>query len=128
MQIQRIQNNNYNTNFNARLQLTGVIEDIGKETRQLWEKKAQSIGNDKDLITLHFGTFMTERGDIYKNKQFYPWMASIRAIYASVIMNGKNIHENKYIGYRVMNRPHTNELRNQKVSEFLDALGCKKEI
>ena len=80
MYVQAIQNNNnYDTSFGARLKLTGQINDISKETMNLWKTKAKSIGTDRDLITLHFGTFMTERGSDYKMGKFYNWIANIRA-------------------------------------------------
>ena len=124
MRVQKIQNN-YNTSFCAKLKLSGFISDIKNETRQLWAKKAKDIGNDNDIITLHFGTFMKERGDVYKNGKFYPWTASFRAIYGSAQIDGEMVCKNKYIGYRVLNEPHSDELRDRQVCNFLDKLAVK---
>ena len=120
MQLQSIQNDNFNPTFSAKLKLSGRIADISKETIAMWEKRAGNIASDKDLISLHFGTFMKERGDVYKNGKFYPWYASFRAIYASAVIKGKKVFDKMYIGYRLLNQSHSSAVRDAKVEEFFN--------
>lgn len=45
MQVQRVQNNNnYNANFGAKLQLRGAVEDLPKELIKEFETFTKSIG------------------------------------------------------------------------------------
>ncbi len=55
MQVQKIQNNNYNPNFNAKLQLQGCYADIHRKTIESWTKKASKIGKESDVVVIRFG-------------------------------------------------------------------------
>ena len=122
MRIANIQSNN-NTHFNAKLKLTGYIDDISQETKELWQNRAQKIGTDRDLITLHFGSLMRERGPIsFINGKWQEHIASLRAIYASANINNVPKYNNLYIGYRVSDKPHSSEIRDKNVSNFFNRL------
>ena len=129
MQVQRIQNNNYNTSFNARLKLHGHTDDIYEvlgKTVKIGEERAKSIGTDKDLITIKFGEPKTYKGHNSEMGENYDWENSSRNIYASAKINGMTLRDNKYIGYYVNNKPHDFNYIEENVSDFLDRLGCKK--
>ena len=55
MQVQRIQNNNYNTNFGAKLQLRGAVEDLPKELIKEFEIFTKSIGKNNDIVDIDIG-------------------------------------------------------------------------
>ena len=128
MQVQRIQNNNYNTSFNARLKLEGHADDIHEvlgKTVKIWEERAKSIGTDKDLITIKFDKPRTYKGHNSEMGENYDWEDSSRNIFASAKINGKTLRDNKYIGYYVTNRPHSFSYIIENVAKFFDGLGCK---
>ena len=50
MQIQRIQNNNYNTNFSAKLEVKPIKGMITNEEIMKLQEKAKNIGNPDSLI------------------------------------------------------------------------------
>lgn len=55
MQIQRIQNNNYNTNFGAKLQIQGAVKDLPQELIKEFETFTKSIGKDTDIVNIDIG-------------------------------------------------------------------------
>ena len=56
MQVQRVQNNNnYNANFGAKLQLRGAVEDLPKELIKEFETFTKSIGKNNDIVDIDIG-------------------------------------------------------------------------
>ena len=55
MQVQRVQNNNYNQTFGAKLQLRGAVEDLPKELIKEFETFTKSIGKNNDIVDIDIG-------------------------------------------------------------------------
>lgn len=125
MQISSIQTSNkYNQNFNARLILTGNIDDISKQTRRLWKKRVESIGTPNDYVRFHIENQIKVRmnSDGVEGERF----AYCRNIRAFVKLNGMMLHHNRYKGYCVFKQPNSEKLTNKHIMRFLDRLGCKR--
>ena len=114
MQVQRIQNSNYNPRFGAKVELKGFIDDIGKETKQIWEEKAKSIGTDKDLITLTFGM------PFYKSGRRIAVPVKNRSITAVAEINGEKSQAKDFV--RAQNTRQLYKATQKSVSELLDKL------
>ena len=53
MQVQRIQNNDYNQIFGAKFSIKGDIEEIPQKALKRWTDISKSIGNDRDEILVN---------------------------------------------------------------------------
>lgn len=53
MQVQRVQKNN--TYFSAKLVVNGWTDDLSPKTLKSWNRKAEAIGSETDIITLNIG-------------------------------------------------------------------------
>ena len=123
MQVQRIQsNNNYNTNFGAKLIISGHTDDIGKHTKKLWREKAKQIGSDKDTIKLKFSK-RKEHSDSYAEMgEHFAWTTESRDILATAKINGMTLYDKKDIGYYTSADVNTYDLLDKNVQEFLNKL------
>ena len=114
MKIQEIQDHDCNTNFYARFILKDFTKGIGKETLNLWEKRAKSIGSDKDLITLtlNMPRYVTSR----KNTDITQNMT----ISAAAEIKGKRQQANKHLSEK--NSRELYKSMTRFVSGFFDRL------
>ena len=128
MQVQKINNNGYNTSFGAKLIISGFTDDIGKHTRKLWREKAKQIGSDKDVIKLKFSK-RKEHSDSYAEMgEHFAWTTKSRDIFATAKINGTTLYDKKDIGYSTSADVNTYNLVNKNVQEFLNKLIGKKNI
>ena len=58
MQVQRIQHNNYNQTFGAKINIIGT--NFGSSTMQQLSKKAEKIGTSEDVVEFIFSNFRTK--------------------------------------------------------------------
>ena len=124
MQVQRIQNNNnYNTNFGAKVKISGWTDDITSKMLKSWEKKAKEIGRDTDTVCLKFSEAKEELlcldGFDYPIKK---WGIK-RSILGNVLLEDGTRTPKEYISYRANRalRSHK-ELTMSRVNDFLDKL------
>ena len=128
MQVQKIQNNNYNPNFNAKLQLQGCYDDVSHKTIKYWTQKASKIGKKSDVIEM-FITDPFNYKTIY-NKYYEPAGRDYSKIDRTVIggMKNKSNHGITYDikNYCVPKSENTHkEMTNKIVCSFLDSLKKK---
>lgn len=96
MQIQKIENNNYNTSYKAKLSLSGFTNDIPISEIQKLKETASKIGTEKDSIHLHLSVpKLTER---YKRRSCNYYIAH-RDIRATSNIDNKVVDDNAAIGY-----------------------------
>ena len=67
MQVQRIQHNNYNQTFGAKINIIGT--NFGSSTMQQLSKKAEKIGTSEDVVEFIFSNFRT-KGSVANFKIF----------------------------------------------------------
>lgn len=111
MQVQKVQNNNYNVNFNAKFEVKGFTNFIKDETLQSWKKTAENIGNDKDSIIIQF--------TMPNYQSFRNGNKPIRKMSFSAVskIDGNESRFNE--GVSAENIARLYELITKKVSEFL---------
>lgn len=96
MQIHRVQNNNYNSNFGATLKISGFKEDLTAQAIKRLEEKAAPIGTMKDSIKIFLSKPLTYEKP-WSGGTSYP--VSCRDINATTRINDKLVHDKKPIGY-----------------------------
>ena len=122
MKINRIQNIACNKNFGAKLVIKGNTDDIDESVMAQWKSEAESIGRDKDVIKLKFGT---EKSNASINTALCnDPIARDREISGSAKINGKNIYKNKDIGFAILENPENKKPAiyyvNKSVIEFFN--------
>ena len=119
MQIQRIQDNNYNTGFKAKLSLSGYIDDIALSEIEKLKTKALSIGTAKDSINLHL--MVPKASDVRRGgKSICP--VAWRDINATTNINNEIVHCNEPIGYIAEYKTSHLSLTLNTIKKYLDSL------
>ena len=96
MQVQRIQSNNYNTSYKAKLTLSGFTNDIQPSEIQKLKEIAADIGTPKDSIDLSLSVpKITER----YHRRSCGYFIAHRDIRATANINNKIVDDNTPIGY-----------------------------
>ncbi len=117
MQVQRIQNNNYNINFNAKLTLSGFINDIPYFEIEKLKEKALSIGTTKDRIDFHLSVpKISERYHGRSCKYFI----SHRDIRVTTNIDNKLVDNNTPIGYSRNYNCNSKSLTIDAINDYLD--------
>ena len=77
MQVNKIQNNNYNKNFTAQLIIEGKTKDIPQKLISSWEDKTKLIGKKSDTLKIVFfdpldysQEFNTKTYKVYKDPNY----------------------------------------------------------
>ncbi len=124
MQVQRISNNNnYSTNFGAKVKISGWTDDITSKILKSWEKKAKEIGRDTDTVCLKFSE--AKEHDFIFHEMGYPMECRHvkRSILGNVVLEDGTRTKKEYLGYRADRGEHSHEeLTTSRVNDFLDKL------
>lgn len=115
MQVQKIQNNNYNTNFKAKLALSGYDDDIPYKELQRLVHKALSVGSKKDSIHISLS-----KPKVFGSNEATPF--AVRDIEATAIINNKIVHDDEPIGYFIKGRTDNLQLTINTIRDYLDFL------
>ena len=115
MKVQRIQNNNYNPNFQAKLNLLGFTDDIPYHRIQQLKQKALSVGTMKDSINL-----LLSEPKVYGESFATPFAR--RNIEATTIINNELVHDKEPIGYFIKGRTDNLSLTINTIRDYLDFL------
>lgn len=67
MQVQKFQSTNYNTNFKAKLQLEGAVDNLSKKAVAKFDKIVKNIGDDNDIVSIYIGEKNTRK--IFSRRQ-----------------------------------------------------------
>lgn len=116
MQVQKIQNNNYNPHFQAKLKLSGFTDDIPYHRIQQLKQKALSVGTKKDSINL-----LLSEPKVYDGEIFATPFAK-RNIEATTIINNELVHDKEPIGYFIKGRTDNLVLTINTIRDYFDFL------
>ena len=123
MQVRRILNNNYNTNFGANLQISGKIDDITDKMFNEWAKKAKEIGQKTDTIHIKFRKPKKDDYVLHERVNTIECHYIKRSIIGNIIFTYRPKMKEQRIGYRANGNEHTHEEMTTKlVNYFLDSL------
>ncbi len=100
MQVQRIQNNNnYNTNFVAKVKISGWTDDITSKMLKSWEKKAKEIGRDTDTVCLKFSEAKKDDFVLHEMGNHLEFRHVKRSILGNVVLEDGTRTKKEYLGY-----------------------------
>ena len=117
MQVQSVQNNNYNTNFKAKLTLSGFTDDLPHFEIQKLKEKALSIGTIKDRIDLYLS--VPKFAERYHGRSCR-YFISHRDIRVTTNIDNKLVDDNTHIGYSRAYCCNSKSLTIDAINDYLD--------
>jgi len=122
MQVQRIQNNNYNTSYKAKLTLSGFTNDIQPSEIQKFKEIAAGIGTKNDNINLSLSIpKITER----YHRRSCSYFIAHRDIRATANINNNIVDNNEPIGYCKTHCTDNKSLTVNTIKDYLNSFLSK---